>query len=299
MTTLPESQALHVDLDGAWPNDLLGLRRVEAREWGPRLRFSAPPRLVERFYREFAPRFARFVVYGSGDFHYLSALWVRRVTEPITLVSFDNHPDWAITPPRWAAGAWVNRALELPQVERVSVWGCGNFECWWPANLLGNGRAERAGKLEVHPWADDRPPQDRQRRGAILRGNWRDKFSAFASALSGAAVYVTIDIDCLVADEAVTNWENGGFTIVDLEWALSELWRSARIVGGDICGAYSPAQYARRKQRFAANWDHPKLPLREPADVQRINSRTLARLLPALTQGDQDHATGNEQSAGG
>jgi arginase family enzyme len=276
-------RSLHVDLDGAWPDNARGLRRVDARAWGPRLRFSAPSRLVEQFYRELAPQLAPFILYGSGDFHYLTALWIRRVAQPFNLVSFDNHPDWAVTPPRWAAGAWVNRALELPHVQTVNVWGCGNFECWWPGQIFGNRRAERAGKLSVHPWADARPAQDRHRRGAILRETWRERFSEFVQQHRGEDFYVTIDLDCLRADEAVTNWEAGDFAIVDLVWALERLREAGRVIAGDLCGAYSQPRYSRWKQKFASEFDHPKLPLRDIEEIRRINVQALAQLWPALT----------------
>ena len=275
----------HLNLDDAWRNEPLGLPVVDARKWGPELRFSAPPRLVAKFYHEYETRLASpFLLYGSGDFHYLTALWIRRLPQPVTLVSFDNHPDWDVRPPKWGCGGCVNRALELPQVRRVSVWGCCNFECWWPHQIFGNRRAERAGILEVHPWADERPVKDRQRRGAILRGNWRDHFDQFLKDLGGGNVYVTIDLDCLRAEEAVTNWESGRFNVVDLEWALSRLVGSSRIIGGDICGAFSPPAYARWKQRFAAEFDHPKLQLPAADQIDRINSAALAKLWPALTQ---------------
>ena len=185
-------RALHLNLDDAWPNDWTGLSVADARSWGPHLRFSAPPRLVEQFYRERRRDLvALFLLYGSGDFHYLTALRLRSVAEPIVLVSFDNHPDWDVRPPKWACGGWVNRALDLANVRLVSVWGCGNFECWWPHQIFGNRRAERAGILEVHPWADNRPLKDRQRKGAILRENWREHFEEFAKRLAGRRVYVT------------------------------------------------------------------------------------------------------------
>ncbi|MFN2541297.1 MAG: hypothetical protein ABR514_03895 [Chthoniobacterales bacterium] len=282
--------AVHLNLDDAWLEEPLGLPRLDALEWGRPLRFSAPPRVVEEFFQEHETQLASFVLYGSGDLHYLTALWLRRVGDPLTVVSFDNHPDWDIRPPKWACGGWVNRALELPQVERVSVWGCGNFECWWPHNIFGNRRAERSGKLEVHPWADDRPMQDRQRRGAILRNNWRELFENFARDLRGRNIYVTIDLDCLRAEEAVTNWENGRFTIVDLTWALGRLRESARIVAGDICGAYSPPAYARWTQRFASEWDHPKLNLPSPGEIRRINFSALEQLWPVLI--DQSTCSG-------
>jgi hypothetical protein len=283
------SSSLHVDLDGAWRDERSGLPRLDAREWGPQLRFSAPPRVVEKFYREYEARLAPFILYGSGDFHYLTALWLRRINEPITLVSFDNHPDWDIRPPKWACGGWVNRALELPHVQKVSVWGCGNFECWWPHNIFGNHRAERAGKLEVHPWADNRPKQDRQRRGAILRENWRERFDQFARSLAGSDVYVTIDLDCVRAEEALTNWENGRFTIVDLMWALEQLRDSCCIVAGDVCGGFSAPVYARWKQKFASEWDHPKLRHPSIEQIRRINQATIEMLWPALQGASAGH----------
>jgi arginase family enzyme len=275
---------VHLNLDDAWRIDSLGLREIDAREEGPRLRFSAPRQVIEHFYNEVSPRVAPFVVYGSGDFHHLSALWLRRLSAPTVVVSFDNHPDWDVRPPKWCCGSWVNRALELPHVRKVSVWGCGNFECWWPAQLFGNRRAERRGNLEVHPWADDRSAADQQRRGAILQSDWRERFLAFVRALDRADVYVTIDIDCLRASEAVTNWENGRFAVDDVIWALEQIRAQTEIVGGDICGAFSPPSYARRKQRFASEMDHPKLSRASADETQRINQDTLARLLPALTQ---------------
>ena len=277
------NRTLHFNLDDAWPNDCGDLPVVDARSWGPALRFSAPPRLVEQFYRKHeSDLVAAFLLYGSGDFHYLTALRLRAVTEPTVLVSFDNHPDWDVRPPKWACGGWINRALELPNVPRASIWGCGNFECWWPHQIFGNRRAERAGILAVHPWADDRDEKDRQRKGAILRDNWRQSFEDFSKSVAGKNIYITIDLDCLRVEEAVTNWESGRFTVVDLEWALRILRECCKIVGGDICGAYSPPHYARWKQRFAAEFDRPKLAPPNLERARQINLAALKKLWPLL-----------------
>jgi arginase family enzyme len=276
--------ALHLDLDGAWNRNGLPFESLDATKWGPRLRFSAPAGLIRQFYREYKTRFPLFLLYGSGDFHHLTALLIRRVAQPVVVVSFDNHPDWDIRPPKWSCGSWVNRALELPHVQKVCVWGCGNFECWWPWQIFGNRRAERAGRLEVHPWADDRSPSVRERRGAIFRLDWQRKFLAFVKNLAGSSVYVTIDLDCLRKEDAVTNWESGRFTVDDLEWALSELRNATQVIAGDLCGAFSPPVYARRKQRFAAEFDHPKLSHPEPAEIHRINTMALKRLWPLLAE---------------
>ena len=277
------ASAIHLNLDNPWPAGVLPVETLNATSWGPRLRYSAPARLIEEFYREYEARVAPFILYGSGDFHHLSALWTRRLRDPFLLVSFDNHPDWDVRPPRWGCGGWVNRALELPQVRKVSIWGCGNFECWWPRQFFGNRRAEHEGRLEVHPWADDRSASEQNRRGAILRSNWRERFAEFAGGLGGSNLYVTIDLDCLCAEEAMTNWENGRFTAEDVAWALGQLRASrARIVAGDICGAFSPPVYARAKQRFAAGMDHPKLAQPDLETARQVNLRAFQVLWPAL-----------------
>jgi hypothetical protein len=150
--------------------------------------------------------------------------------------------------------------------------------------MFGNRRAERTGILTVHPWADDRPAKDQQRRGAILRGNWRQSFEQFSQTINGENVYVTIDLDCLNSDEAVTNWEPGRFTAADVEWALKRLREYSQIIGGDVCGAYSPPAYARFKQRFAAEFDHPKIQLPDAERLRQINLATLEKVWPLLSR---------------
>src|SRR5207302_2541260 len=166
--------------------------------------------------------------------------WMRRIREPFTLVSFDNHPDWDVRPPRWACGGWINRALELPALRRAVVWGCGNFEFDWPHRMFANHAAQREGRLRVWPWEERLRPKARARRPGMTRENWRDKFDAFAAALAGERVYVTIDLDCLRAGESVTNWEQGLFSAEDIAHALGRLRaRVGELAGGDVCGAWS------------------------------------------------------------
>ncbi len=290
--------AVHLNLDNAWSSDTGGLATIDVLQWGPKLRFSAPSREIEAFFAGHDALLAPFILYGSGDFHHLTALWLRRTREPLVVVAFDNHPDWDVRPPRWACGAWVNRALELSQVRKVSVWGCGNFECWWPAQSFGNRRAEREGKLDVHPWADERPIAQQTRRGALFRATWREAFQSFVAELKGGDVYVTIDLDCLQRRDAITNWEEGKFSAGDLVWAIKELRGGARIVAGDLCGAFSTPEYARRKQRFAAEMDHPKLPPWDPLHAYRVNLGTFEKLWPVLAEGDHDHTSGDQEGAG-
>ena len=235
---------------------------------------------MEAFYEAARDQVAAFTLFGSGDFHHLSALWIRRIVEPFTLVSFDNHPDWDTRPPEWACGTWINRALELPLLENVAIWGCGNFELNWPGCLFVNRRALREKRLAVWPWTGRLNWSGRRRWPGITRADWRAQFSGFARVLAGRNVYVTVDLDCLQEGQAVTNWEQGLFTAEDVAWAIGELSASGKIIGGDLCGAFSEQRYARWLQQVAAEHDHPTVP--HPRSVE-ANARAFETIWPTLT----------------
>ena len=256
---------VYLDLDSAWETPPQALTRFDAREWGPALRCFAPRASMRAFVETVANRLPPFVLFGSGDFHHVTAALLRKSTAS-NVVVFDNHPDWDRRPPHWACGGWVNRAFDLPLIKRIAIWGCGNFELNWPARAFGNSRAEVYGWRERYAM-----------RGKITRDDWRAQFESFSAALRGD-VYVSVDMDCF--EDAATNWENGLFTAEDVAWAIRKL---PNVIGGDICGAFSPPVYARRTQRFAAEWDHPKLPPRDVAQSRAINTRIVDVVWPALT----------------
>ncbi len=280
--------AMHLNLDGAWDAGTLDLPELDLRSWGPRLRYCAPSAEVQAFYRHVKDRLPPFVLYGSGDFHYLTALLLRRVARPVTLVSFDNHPDWDRRPPRWCCGGWLRRALESGSVEHISVWGCGSFELRLPSRLFGACAELRVGRLSLYAWAERQDAATQRRFDCITRQNWRDRFDRLVGRLAGRAAYVTVDLDCLRSEEAVTNWENGLFSVADLVWAIARLAARTRIVGGDLCGAYSPPRYARWTQRVASQWDHPKLPAHQEDRARTINRAALRALWPVLTAGGRE-----------
>lgn len=290
-STMSQSHSVHIDLDGACSRDATE-SYVDCRTWGRRLRYSATADGVRQFYDFIKESAGRFTLFGSGDYHHLTALWLRKFDEPVTLVSFDNHPDWDIRPPQWCCGTWINRALELPTVRRAVIWGCGNFELNWPGNLFVSRQALRTGRLEVWPWTERLKPSGRKRWPGMTRENWREKFSAFARRLAGENVYVTIDLDCLDREEATTNWENGLFKIADILWALDEMRSQTDIVGGDLCGAYSQPEFERWKQRIESTLDHPRLePVNAPATAAR-NARAVRLIWSALTAAGSPDAPG-------
>lgn len=258
-----------------------GPPRVDALAVGPSLRFITKERTVESFFAKFRQHFRPFILSGSGDFHHLTAVFARQIKESFAILSFDNHPDWDIRPPQWSCGAWVNRALENPLVQQVAVWGCGSFECGWPWRLLGNRSACRAGRLWVAPWQSEGKSYPFWLH-PISSSNWRQAFTQFVESMKAASVYVTVDLDCLGENEAVTNWENGRFSLSDLAWAITLLRQRVRIVGGDLCGAFSQARYGSRFQALAGRFDHPRQRDVIGSERRSINQRALETIWPLL-----------------
>ncbi len=272
--------------DDAWdfipPERKLSLPVVDVREEAKGLRFVTSAAKVDAFTNTYMGMFHPFTLFGSGDFHHLSAVWTRQFSEPFVILSFDNHPDWDVRPPWWSCGAWVNRVLENEMVQQVSVWGCANFECNFPWRLLGNRRAAKTHKLLVYPWR-----QKRVRYPAYLNplriGNWKTLFRDWLDHEHGHKVYVTIDMDCLTTGEAITNWENGRFTCNDIIWALQTLREKVEVIGGDICGGWSHQSYQTHFQKLAGWVDHPKEHEPSRQDLIASNLTTFERLWPVLT----------------
>ncbi len=272
-------------VDEAWsfehPSSFKMPSRVNAMAAGPSLRFITTKRTVESFYAEFGEHFRPFILSGSGDFHHLTAVFTRQIKEPFVILSFDNHPDWDIRPPHWSCGAWVNRALENPLVQQVAVWGCGSFECGFPWRLLGNRPACRSGRLRVAPWRSEGKSFPSWLH-PISPADWRLSFAQYVESILGLTIYVTVDLDCLGESDAVTNWENGRFALSDLVWAITLLRQKVRLVGGDLCGAFSPMQYGSRFQSLAGRFDHPRP--RSVTEKERglVNLRALKTIWPLL-----------------
>lgn len=273
-----------LQLDGAWRDGVLGLPTVDASVWGPRLRFSAPGRTICEFTREVAPRLGRFVLFGSGDFHHLTRVFARRFTRErgVAVVVFDNHPDWDVRPPEWSCGGWTGRLAQDHGVASVTVWGCANFELRLPTRLFADSASLVERRLVIRPWAERQPRSVRSRYACIDRANWAAQIEEAASAIAADAVYVSVDLDCLRGGEALTNWENGRFSAADVALALRLIRRQRPIVGGDVCGAWSPCRYARAAQRLAAAFDHPRVPATDVESARRVNMPALSTIWPAL-----------------
>ena len=220
--------------------------------------------------------------------------------EPFTVVHFDNHPDWVRVPATHNCGGWLNRALELPQVERIVTLGLCSEDLVRPQFKTGNLAALASRRLEIHAW---RAPPSRVwgrigdgpghwQRGRYLVWNcladqeWTTFLEVLVAGLPTEAVWVTIDKDVLRPADAATNWDQGEMPLEALLVALERLAVSRRIVGVDVCGEYSAPRFLDPLKRIAARLDHPRTVSPRPETIARndVTNRaliaTLAELLP-------------------
>ena len=217
---------------------------------------------------------------GSGDFHHLAAALLRRLDRPVTLVHFDNHPDWVRLPPAWHCGSWVNRALELPHIHKVVTLGPCSDDLDWPQLRGGNWPALRCGRLELYPWRH--APSKLLGRPAHIWTELADLpepeawLERLFANLPTSDVWVSIDKDVLAPQQAVTNWDQGGMSLEFLESALAILGKNRRILGADVCGEFSPPRFASPWKRLSAWMDHPPQPLANDARNDETNRRLIA-----------------------
>jgi arginase family enzyme len=284
-----------LDLDGsiadAQPRllDRLGAacQVVPARDIGPHLRYMATGRQMQRLAARLdADSRNPLTLFGSGDFHHVTAALLRSfpISQPLSVVVFDRHPDWDRRSPVPCCGSWVAEALRMPYVQRVVVLGLGKEDIGgWRINV-GEVRKLRHGKVALYPY--DCPvsyglgsgsgsfaqPSPETGPGPLpgtqtirwqtveqhLRpADWTHFLRRIFDDLPTQQVYLSIDKDCLTPQYAHTNWEPGHLELPQVLEGISLLATQRDIVGADITGEYSRPEIASPLFRWLAQSDRP------------------------------------------
>jgi hypothetical protein len=273
---------------------------IEARDLGPALRLWSRPRTLATLaarLRDQAPAAAPDLVFaGSGDFHHVTPLLIERAVAaaeagPVTIVHFDNHPDWVRFDNGLHCGSWVGRAARLPGVAKVITVGVCSSDIDRPETKRADLDLVAEGRVELYPY---RAPDG----GPVLRvgdQNWPSMeamgeggfVDLLVSRIETDAVYITIDKDVLRADEAVTNWDQGQLSLDGLERLVRAVAGRARLIGADVVGDWSPPRYgpsplAALLKRGEAFLDQPRGGV--PGDMARTNEATNLRLLSLFSE---------------
>ena len=273
-----------------------GGRVLAARDLGPALRLWSRRGTLAELKRRIAACLpargeAEVVFAGSGDFHHVTPLLLERAAaaagSPVTLIHFDNHPDWVRQAPGLHCGSWVGRAARLEGVARVITVGVCSPDIGRAKSREGDLALIAEDRLDMFAWeAPDGGDE------VAIEGRAWPTISALGeaafldtleAAVRTACVYVTIDKDVLRAEDAVTNWDQGRASLDFVMAAVRRLAETRRVVGADVVGDWSTPVYgggagARLLKRGEAMLDQPwSRP--EPAEASVVNEAVNLRLL--------------------
>jgi len=270
--------------------------RIDAADLAGRLRIVASRRALRSLASRLRPGAGKggptATFYGSGDFHHLTAGLVAGLDEDVTIVHFDNHPDWVRFPATVNCGAWVNRALELPHIRKVVTIGPCSDDLVRPELQFANLDAVRDGRIALYPWRHapsrvwgryGRTASYRQEGGHLHWRNlaeedWADFLAEMIATIPTRAVWLTIDKDVLARSDALTNWDQGELPLEHLLAAIERLAERRRIVGVDVCGDWSKPRFSDPFRATLAYFDHPGRLHPSPEELA-VNARVNAALI--------------------
>lgn len=277
-----------------------GGRVLAARDLGPGLRLWTRSGTLAELKRRIgealpAPGEGEVVFAGSGDFHHVTPLLLERAVaeagEPVTLLHFDNHPDWVRFAQGLHCGSWVGKAARMDGVARVVTVGVCSPDIGAKKAHEGDLALIAEDRLDVFAWT----APDGGGEVALEGRSWPTiealGETAFLDALDTAigtrAVYVTLDKDVLQADDAVTNWDQGRASLEFVMAAVRRVARGRRIVGADVVGDWSRPAYGtgvgallkRGEALLDQPWRRPR-----PATANRVNEAVNLKLLDLFAE---------------
>lgn len=244
---------------------------AQARYW-----ISAKTRLeIEKIINQTRKNSITFL--GSGDFHHISEILISQFEEPLCVISFDFHPDWDIQPAYLNCGSWVSRILKKNNILKVVLLGASSDDISSGGIMTGNLDSLRNNRLEIYPYSHGPTavfgrsiPENisiRLKKGLFSKTicwselknmNLNDFFMDLLKRIPVKNVYVSIDRDCLTSDYALTNWEEGKFSLDELLLLLKLIKENMNIIGLDVTGDYSDILVKGVFKNMLSYLDHPK-----------------------------------------
>lgn len=158
----------------------------------------------------------------SGNYHYVSRLWLSYIEEPFVLVVFDNHTD--MQPPAFggllSCGGWIASAVEeLENLKKVILIG--------PDEEAFSMVEEKIREKTIFLSKEH------------LREMKNEERSHFIQRISEELpLYISVDKDVLNVEDATTTWSQGEMSLEELKEFLIEIrqFYGDRILGLDVCG---------------------------------------------------------------
>lgn len=218
--------------------------------------------------KELESRLSEFPLSGihfidSGNYHYMTRLFTKRISDPYNLVFFDNHNDMQLTmiPELLSCGAWAKQVIEEDEnLQKLILIGPGektinDIDVANSDKLVCISREELCGDLHCR-----------------LREKLEERLAEVSMDLP---LYVSVDKDVMGEEYARTNWDQGDMSLETLKELLKYIYSRLTDCGGkliavDICG-----ELPQKDASFA-----------EAAEAEEINRRTNQELYMAVRHQD-------------
>ena len=166
----------------------------------------------------------------SGNYHYMTKLWLTKIEKPFALLVYDNHTD--MQPPAFggilSCGGWIAASLEeLKNLEHVILIG---------PDEAAYEQVEEELKEKVIFLSREK-----------LQEMNDAEISRFLTEVlcETLPLYISIDKDVLCPDDAQTTWSQGDMSLTELKSCLEELQsflkaRKLPLQAADVCGEWEP-----------------------------------------------------------
>lgn len=159
----------------------------------------------------------------SGNYHYMTLFFLKKITVDFTLVLLDYHSDMqdGLCSSMLSCGNWVQFSIhELPHLKQVIILGVDHNSV--PSNQKVSG-------CDVYTISEE----------MMKTCDWISLFSAQIKY----PLYLSIDKDVMSREYVETNWNQGSMTKRELEKFLEYLQGRYQVLGIDICGEH-PIDYS-------------------------------------------------------
>lgn len=169
----------------------------------------------------------------SGNYHYVSRLWIEKIHEPFDLLVFDYHSDMQkpLLADLMSCGCWIETALDThPCLQRVWIVGpdataFSHIEMRYPRRLV----CISLQSIQQHEALQ------------ILKSQPAGKF------------YLSVDKDVLSRHFSRTSWSQGALSLKTLESLATLITEQGQVLGMDVCGEPDPDSVLLGRERIDLN----------------------------------------------
>ena len=156
----------------------------------------------------------------SGNYHYMTRLWLEKLQVPFRLLVFDNHTD--MQPPAFggllSCGGWIAASLEeLPLLQEVILVG-----------------PDEEAYTQVEPDLQQKVLFLSREKLSTMTAEEKEGF--FNNLSEDLPLYVSVDKDVLCKGDASTTWSQGDMHLSELMSFLELVLERQNILGMDVCG---------------------------------------------------------------